>query len=276
VIPIGRPFEPQRLASSLAGVDAVVHLAGLVSAVRREDFFAANVDATRVVAGAARDAGARLVHISSLAAAGPAPASAPRSEDDAVQPITAYGESKLEGERVVREQRGLCWTVLRPGVVYGPGDRALLPLFRYARRGVLPLVGDSEAAYTFIYIDDAVRAILAAVDRGAAGDVLFIGHKRPVTPRHLLQTVRAAAGGSSILLRIPRVLTRAGAALGDVAGAVTGRPPTIDSRRFVELYSPGFVCRVDRMRERLGVEAEVGIDDGLRRAAGWYREQARR
>jgi nucleoside-diphosphate-sugar epimerase len=158
--------------------------------------------------------------------------------------------------------------------VYGPGDRALLPVFRYARRGVLPLVGEGDAAYTFMYIDDAVRAILAAVDRGPGGDVLFLGHEHPVTPRHLLQTVRAAAGGSSILVRIPRVLTRAGAALGDVAGAVTGRPATINSRRFVELYSPGFVCRVDRMRERLGVEAEVGIDEGVRRAARWYREQA--
>jgi nucleoside-diphosphate-sugar epimerase len=274
VIPIRRPFDPTTLTSTLAGIDVVVHLAGLVSAVRREDFFTANVDATRVVAQSARDAGARLVHISSLAAAGPAPSSAPRSEDDEARPITAYGESKLEGERVVSAQDGLRWTVLRPGVVYGPGDRALLPLFRYARRGVLPLVGDAAAAYTFIHINDAIRAIVAAVDREPAQEVIFIGHQQPVTPRRLLVEVGAVVGRSAVLVPVPRTLTRVAAALGDLAGALTGHAATINSRRFAELYSPGFVCRVDRMRERLGVVASIELSDGLKRTADWYRGQA--
>ena len=60
--------------------------------------------------------------------------------------------------------------------MYGPGDRALLPLFVLASRGVLPHVGRASAAYTFVYVTDLVRAIAAAVDRGASGDVLFVGH----------------------------------------------------------------------------------------------------
>ena len=141
-IRVSRPFVTATLSESFRDVDVVVHLAGLVSSVRQQDYFTANVDGTTAVARAACAAGTPLVHISSLAAAGPAPASAPRSEDDESQPITAYGRSKLEGERLVRSIAGLNWIVLRPGVVYGPGDRALLPLLRYARLGVLPLVGD--------------------------------------------------------------------------------------------------------------------------------------
>jgi nucleoside-diphosphate-sugar epimerase len=76
-IRIARPFVSNTLSDSFRGVDAVVHLAGIVSAVRRQDFFAANVDGTAAVAMAARAAGTPLVHISSLAAAGPAPASSP-------------------------------------------------------------------------------------------------------------------------------------------------------------------------------------------------------
>jgi nucleoside-diphosphate-sugar epimerase len=296
-IPMTRPFDPATLTSALQlqGVDVVVHLAGVVSAIRREDFFAANVGGTEIVARAARDARARLVHISSLAAAGPATASAPRSEEDEPHPITAYGESKLEGERVVRDLEELHWTILRPGVVYGPGDRAMLPLFRYARLGVLPLVGEASAAYTFIYIDDAVRAIIAAVDGGPANDVLFIGHAQPVTPGRLLETVAAAVrgphrvpgaaealaceagqqrGSPAVLIHVPRSLTRAAAALGDLVGALTGRPATINSRRYVELYAPGFVCRVDRMRERLGVAANVDLMEGVFLTAAWYRDHA--
>ena len=274
---ITRPFAPDTLAVSFRDVDVVVHLAGVVSAVRRQDYFTANVEATAAVARAARAAGTALVHVSSLAAAGPAPASAPRSEDDEPRPITAYGESKLEGEGIVRSINGLKWIVLRPGVVYGPGDRALLPLLRYARLGVLPLVGDTGTAYTFIYIDDLVRAMIAAVDavqaRPHAQETIFVGHRQPVSARGLLETIRVAVGSSARLVHVPRALTRIAASLGDAAGALTGRPSTINSRRYIELYSPGFVCRVDRMHTRLGVEATVDLSAGLARSARWYEEQ---
>ena len=154
VVPVRRPFEPSTLLETLHGADAVVHLAGVVSALREQDYFVANVDGTRAVAAAARTAGIPLIHISSLAAAGPASPRAPRSEDEANAPINAYGRSKLGGEREVAALDGLRWTILRPGVVYGPGDRALLPVFRLAARGFLPLVGRADAAYTFIHIAD--------------------------------------------------------------------------------------------------------------------------
>src|SRR5437899_226614 len=168
---------------------------------------AANVTATRVVAEATRAAGARLVHISSLAAAGPASRAAPRAEDDPPAPMTAYGRSKLAGERAIEGLRGLQWTILRPGVVYGPRDRAVLALFRMARAGMLPLVGRETAAYTMIHVADVVRAIEAAVDRGdASGEMMFVGHPEPVSARALVEGVRDAAGGAATIVRVPRPL----------------------------------------------------------------------
>jgi nucleoside-diphosphate-sugar epimerase len=169
----------------------------------------------------------------------------------------------------------LRWTVLRPGVVYGPGDRALVPLFRMARFGVLPLVGRAEAAYTFVYIDDMVDAVVASVDRSldVAGATLFVGHPHPVTPRRLVEGLRNATGGRAAIVRIPQATLRFAARAGDLIAAATGRMPMIDSRRFVELDSVGFVCGVDRLRDELGVEAKVGLDEGLRRSAAWYLSQ---
>ena len=63
------------------------------------------------------------------------------------------------------------------------------------------------------------------------------------------------------------------ALLGDVGGAVRGKPLPINSRRYGELATDGFVCRVDRLRDRLGVVAEVGLDEGLAQAAAWYRRE---
>jgi len=273
VIEVGRPLQHAAISKAIAGADTVIHLAGVVSASRDEDYIAVNVDATAAVAAAARECGARLIHISSLAAAGPAGPQAPRSEADPSAPMTAYGHSKLEGERVVAAITGLRWTVLRPGVVYGPGDRALLPLFVLASRGVLPNIGRASAAYTFVYITDVVRAIAAAVDRGASGDVLFVGHAKPVTTRALLEGVRKAVGRGAMIVPVPLPVLKLVALLGDVGGAVRGKPLPMNSRRYSELATGGFVCRVNRLHDRLGVVAEVGLDEGLAQAAAWYRRE---
>ena len=272
VVPIRRPFEPRRLAEQFAGAAAVVHLAGLISAPRERDFIAANVEATRIVAAAARDARARMVHISSLAAAGPAPATAPRSEHDPPHPITPYGRSKLAGERTLAETTGLRWIALRPGVVYGPRDRALLALFRMAARGVLPVVGRSGAAYTFIHVADVVRTIAAAIRSDVAGDAIFVGHPNPVTPRALVDGIRAAGAPGARVVRVPMPLTRLAALAGEIAQRATGRPVLINESRYRELAAEGFVCRVDRLRDRLGVVAETDLADGLKATGEWYRQ----
>jgi nucleoside-diphosphate-sugar epimerase len=273
VVPIGRPFVRASLADTLRGADAVVHLAGVVSALHEQEYMAANADGTRIVAEAAGDAGLRVINISSLAAAGPAAAQTPRSEADRSAPINAYGRSKLAGERAVALVEGLRWTTLRPGVVYGPGDRALLPLFKIAARGVMPLVGRLDAAYTFIHVHDLVRAVTAAIDAPATGDTIFVGHPRPATTREILEGVRAATGARAAIIRIPMPLTHAAALAGDVAGRLRGKPTLINSRRYAELAAEGFVCRVDRLRERLGIVAEIDLEQGLADAYAWYRRE---
>src|SRR5712691_417342 len=273
VVPVGRPLDADRLAAALHGVNAIVHLAGVVATVREREFFAVNVDLTRAVARAAAASGARMVHVSSLAAAGPAPPSAPRGEDAPSSPMTAYGRSKLEGEQTVAATAGLRWLILRPGIVYGPGDRALLPIFIWSQGWVLPLVGRPTAAYTFVHVRDLVRAIAAAVDSDRECDTMFVGHPAPVAPRALYERVRSVTGGSARIVRIPAAVLRIAALAGDLGGVVRGTPLPINSRRYAELMAEGFVCRVDRLRERLGIVAEVDLNSGLAETAGWYRRE---
>jgi nucleoside-diphosphate-sugar epimerase len=267
---IASPLEPNALVDAFRDVDVVVHLAGVVSALHDRDYAATNVEGTRAVAQAARTVGARLVHVSSLAAAGPAPASAPRREDDPAAPITAYGRSKLEAERVVSSIHGLRWTILRPAAVYGPGDRAMLPLFRFAARGLIPLVGRATAAYTYVHVRDVVSAIATSVSTATDGETMFVGHADAVTGREILESVRTAVGRSAVIVRVPSPLTRVACVAGDLAGALLGSPLVFNSSRFAELSAEGFVCNVDRLRDRLGVVAQTGLREGLAETAAWY------
>lgn len=266
------PLDAAALREAFSGIDAVVHLAGVVAAVDARMFAAVNAEGTRAVASAARDAGARLIHVSSLAAAGPASASAPHREDDAPRPVTPYGSSKLDSERIVKATEGLRWMILRPGVVYGPTDRAVLPLFQAAERGMLPLVGRPDAAYTFIHVDDVVRTIVSAVEKSDAAGTVFVGHPTPVTGAGLLDAIQAAIGRRARVISIPMPLTYAAAIAADVAGRIMRKPMPLNLWRYAELAAEGFVCRVDRMRDELGVTARVSLLEGMAQTAAWYRE----
>ncbi len=273
VVIVRAALDEASLREAFRDVNVVVHLAGIVSTVRDQTFQDVNIGGTRAVAVSARAADAHLVSISSLAAAGPAPASAPRTENDPPAPITAYGRSKLDGERAIAGVPGLRWTVLRPGIVYGPGDRAFLPLFEAAARGVMPLVGRSSAAYSVIQVHDLVTAIIAAIDRRLEGDTIFVAHPRPATTRQLSESVRDAVGRTTVTIPVPMSLTRLAAWAGDVAGGLTGRPQVINSRRYAEMSADGFVCRVDYLHDRLGVVAQIELKDGMAETAAWYREK---
>jgi nucleoside-diphosphate-sugar epimerase len=156
--------------------------------------------------------------------------------------------------------------------VYGPTDRAVFPLFQAAARGLMPLVGREDAAYTFVHIDDVVRSIVAAVERTGVSGPVFVGHPVPVTPRDLLEAIQLAVGRSSRMLRVPMPLTYVVALAAEAAGRITGRPMPINLWRYREMAAEGFVCRVDRLRDELGVTPGVGLREGIARTAAWYRE----
>jgi nucleoside-diphosphate-sugar epimerase len=269
------PLETPSLVDVFRGVHTIVHLAGVVNALSQRDYAAVNVEGTRAVVKAAQTVNARLVHISSLSVAGPASAAAPSTEEDPPNPITPYGRSKLASEDVVRSAVGLRWTILRPAVVYGPSDRGLLPLFRWARRGFLPIIGRQDAAYTFVHVTDVARAIAAAIDGAADGQVFFVGHPRIVTPVDLGEHIQLAVGRRRILrVPLPRPIVRVAALVAEGIGRTRGKPMPLNLSRVRELWAPGFVCRVDRIRQQLNVAAEIDLPEGLADTARWYERES--
>ena len=103
----------------------------------------------------------RLVHVSSLAAIGPATAGAPLAEDAEPHPLTHYGKSKLEAERVVRELAPDA-VIVRPPVVYGPRDTDVFQLLKSISKGLVLEIAGGERWFSAIYVKDLVEGLLAA------------------------------------------------------------------------------------------------------------------
>jgi nucleoside-diphosphate-sugar epimerase len=250
--------SPEALAALVAGVDAVVHLAGTVSATNRAAFVEGNVAGTARLLEAARTAEVkRFIFVSSLAAREPA--------------LSAYGASKSEAEALVRQDE-VPWTIVRPPAVYGPGDRDMLELFRAAAWGVVPMPRGGRAS--MIHVDDLARLLLSLVEteEEISGKLFEPDDGRPGGWPHgeLGRAIGEAVGRRVRVIELaPRTLRWAARA--DTALRREKARLTLDRADY--MAHPDWA-----VSSGAGVPAElwapaIATPDGLRETARWYRSR---
>lgn len=200
--------RPDALARLVEGTDAVVHVAGVVSAPDRAGFALGNVAGTEaVLAAAARAQVRRFVHVSSLAAREPA--------------LSAYGWSKAQAETHVAAS-DLDWTIVRPPGVFGPGDTETLPLFRAARHRLVPLP-PAGGRGSWIYAPDLAGLLTAlAIGDGAMSTTIEPddGTESGWDHRAFARAIGAAVDRRVLPLPLPRPLL----SLASLAGRMVGGP----------------------------------------------------
>jgi nucleoside-diphosphate-sugar epimerase len=270
---VASPLDAPALAEAVAGSSLLVHSAALVRAATDAELDRVNVGGTRAAVEAANATGARLLFISSQAAIGPGTIARPSREHDTPHPLTGYGRSKLAAEAIVRGDARVPWTIVRPSAVYGPRDHGFLPLFRLARRGVFLMVAAPTTPFTFVHVDDLVRAlVVASTEERAVGETFFLGHPAPSTADDLMRGVAHAFDRRYRPIALPPSVIRVAGAVGDLCWKV-GLKPAVDSARASEIRAGGFVCSVDRVRDVLGFTAATPLREGLAQTARWYQNQ---
>lgn len=262
-------------AGTLRQCEVVFHAAGVTRALDARGFVRGNVAPTRALIDLlSREApGARIVYVSSQAAAGPAlSADTPVTEAMPPAPIEHYGRSKLEAERLIAAAaHGLEWTIVRPTSVYGPRDRDFLSVFRMARFGVGLHALDPDSWISLIHVRDLTTAIIAASGPRAAGRTYFLGAHDALRWRDIYEAAGRAVGRAHLHhVAVPRPLLEIGAAAGEVWSRVAGRVALLN-RSKLELTKPQFwIASSDRARRELGFAPVVALDEGMRETAAWY------
>ncbi len=270
--------RPETLAEPASGVQAVLHLAGMMGVWRPiEDYHAVNVTGTENVCRAGLAEGARVVHVSSWTVYGMALAE-PAREDFPLAPFgEPYAVTKALGDmavqRMIREER-LPAVIVRPGTFFGPGDR--LHFGRLAdrlRAGKGVIVGSGDNALPFVYVSDVVQGLLLALDQERAlGEAYNITTDRPLTQRELLHAIALEIGAPPPRVRVPyRPLYAAGYAAERLARLSRSQRQPVVTRLGVKLFGTDNRHAIGKARRELGYTPRVSVDDGVRLAAAWYR-----
>jgi UDP-glucose 4-epimerase len=205
---LSRLFDWQPL---LDQCDAVVHLAGIAHKYAGDDFYdRVNHRATSALARAiSRGPTKHLVFISSIAAQSGSYADHDLTEEDFPTPNNAYGRSKFAAEQAIRAA-GISFTILRPVVIYGEGEKGNFATVHRLSRLPIPLpFGALSAHRSVLSIQNFNSAVATALGNpGAQGETFIVSDPAPVTVADLIARHRASCGRSPWLLPVPEGLIK--------------------------------------------------------------------
>ena len=269
-------------AIAAAEARVVFHVAGLVRALHLDDFMQVNAQGVATVAAACAEQSQRpvLVLISSLAAAGPAGA-APKQESDPPLPVSAYGHSKLAGEQAAGCFAGvLPITIVRPCIVFGPGDAGTFELFKpIARTGVHVVHGHDGRRVSLIGVADLVECIVLAAENGerlepdGSGRGIYFASAEDLSYRELGNAIGRACGRGHVrVVGLPGWLLRMIGACGDSVSRIRRRPGWVGSDKVSELLAGSWTCSSEKARRQLGWSPVATLVERLRETAQWYRD----
>jgi len=274
---LGDLDSPTALEKGCRDADVIFHLGGIVKARRKADFYAVNQLGTRnVIEAAIRSAkkSARFILVSSQAAAGPGEIFSPKKEEQACYPVSLYGQSKLAAEiEVLRHRNDLHCSILRPAIVYGPGDRESLRFFKLAKSHINPKVGPDTQIVSLIHVTDVVALLMLLAQQNIpSGEIYFASDDKDVhTLGEVMQTAKDCLQSWMIALRIPLWLLKSAAFLATLWGRITRRTTLFNLDKFHEITEPYWNCSAQKARNTLGFVARYDLSAGFTMTADWYR-----
>lgn len=284
----GEVNDPKSFAEAVQGQDVVYQVAGLTRVLRREEFYRVNGEGVGVVAEACAKAAPSppvLVVVSSLAAAGPARQGRPLTEDDPPQPISHYGRSKLAGERAARRWADrVPITIVRPPIIFGPGDRACLEWFKCIQRFRLHFVpGWHRRLYSWIHIADLVQLLLLAAEQGerlraseapehqSEGIYFADSGEHPTFPE-MGRKMAAALGCRVALCYIAMPVLWTITAGIEAVSRLRRKPNYVNFDKIREAAAGHWICSAEKAAHQLGFAPGATLDQRLRETVAWYRQ----
>jgi nucleoside-diphosphate-sugar epimerase len=264
-VQVADPLDRRAVRATVAGTDAVVHLAARVHVLRETaadplaQFRQANVEATRVLAEEAAAVGVRQLVLASTVKAVGESTSTPWTEHTPPNPVDPYGRSKLEAERLLgelSERRGIGVTVLRLPLVYGPGVKGnMLRLFGLVDRGIPLPLGRVHNRRSMLYLGNLAAAVQSVLERPQAGHrTYFVTDLRDLSLPELLRLIGAALGRPARLVPVPVPLLRM-------------LLPSAEATRLIGSLAVDGLS----LSRATGYHPPFAVEEGLRATAEWYR-----
>jgi len=246
----GELADKSSLERAAAGAERVVHLVGIIQEAAEATFSGIHVEGTRNLLEASKKAGVR--HFFYQSALGTRPGAKSR-----------YHKTKWEAEELVRAS-GIAFTILRPSLIYGPGDQFTIRLSEMIRMSpVLPVIGTGKSRTQPISVDDVVACIRKIIISDSFLNEMYeVGGPEQLTYEEVTQTIADALGVRRPTVHMPLFFVRTAARMLE---ALLPRPPVTTDQLI--MLQEDTVCSMHDIRDAFGIEP-VKFREGLSKFIG--------
>jgi len=274
-------LQPGSLDGLMEGIDTVFHLAAIRGSgwsLGDEDVYRVNVGITKnLMKSAASQTVKHCIYVSSVSVYGH-PSNVLVGEEYPCSPVTRYGQTKYESEKLVKEfqRRGkISSTIIRPVITYGPGDTwgMVAKLISLINSNKYLTIGDGENRMHLIYIDDLIDGLMLILNNPPVwGRTYIFAGEEPITINRLVGIISVALGTRVINLHIPTWFAK----LTAQSMEFLYRLLAINKEPLVTLDKIDIMCRdrafdFKRAKEDLRFAPKVGYEEGIERTVAWLK-----
>jgi len=267
----------QSYDDAMRDIDIVFNIGAAfrVEGVSQKYFWNVNMEGTRKLLEAAKKRGVkRFVHCSTVGVQGHIK-KIPAKEEDPYAPGDYYQESKLGGEKLAIKysKEGLPVTIVRPAGIYGPGDLRFLKLFKSINNGKFKMIGSGNVYYHLTYVEDLAAGIALAGEKDEAiGETFTIGGEEYLTLNELVKKIAGILNKPVSKIKIPVFPVWFAGLLCEIICKPFKISPPIYRRR-VDFFIKDRAFDISKAKRILGYQPKYSLDEGLKKTAGWYKEQ---
>ena len=250
---LGDLGNPKSLIPFVQNCQFVIHCAGTIRGIDRADFQPTNVNGISHLIQACLEQSSppSFVLLSSLAAREPS--------------LSPYAWSKREGEKkLIKEANSMKWVIFRPPAVYGPNDKALLPLFNLIDKGIGLQLGPSHAKFSLIHVKDLAGVILCWLRKEFPTSAIFEvddGFPGGYSWTEVFQTINSQL---RFRFHCPPVLLHTIGKSNEILAGLLRYSPLFTTGKVKELLHPNWVCNSTPVKQALDWTPQIPLSEGLR------------
>jgi len=270
-------YNKEALREIIQDADYVYHVAGVVKSKTKEGYFRGNVDTTRTLIEATLESNSnlkRFLVVSSQTVTGPSLDGKPVNEETDCRPITTYGKSKLEEEKLVLSFKDkLPITICRAPAVYGERDTEIFIYFKTFSKGLTTTIGFNEKKLSLIHVLDLVNGFyLAATNEKSKSQIYFISSEEFYTWPQINNITSKIIGKKPIVIKVPHFLVYTIAAVAQFAAMFSSKPATLNIEKAKDITQQYWICDTSKAVRELGYRQNISIEEGIKRTIEWYKK----
>lgn len=261
------------LKKACEGADYVVHMAAVLFSRSRAGFEKVNIGGTANLVAAISSLPKppeKLVYVSSLAAGGPSPAGAPRTEATPDAPVSEYGRTKLGGEsEAMRLPPFVRRTILRPPIVYGRNEYAVSKIAAWVKKGFMVNAG-AAGSFNFVYVEDLAAAVITALENPATdGNVYYVCENRAYPWKDFIAMLASAMGVKMpFMVNLPAPLLGLLGLVYELVSLLGGAEPVFNRDKAKEGAAPNWTASSSKWEQDTGQKAWTPLAEGIKKTFG--------